>query len=158
MAHKSPIVLTVFNDRNFKVVAWLFAIMSLIFVTLGDKPGLLFTALTLLLFAGWRSGLLRLSKVSGGELIFVIFPDGRVRLESNRGDSVEGRLDGTQWSTQSLAILRIVIGGRARSLVFLSTQQGIAGQFRRLNRMLRQDYRGVAGKSSVVDTESGFRA
>ena len=68
----------------------------------------------------------------------VIFADGQVRLESNREETFESFLDGQQWCTHRLAVLRISNGETTRRLIICSMQQKGADDFRRLNMWLRQ--------------------
>jgi hypothetical protein len=61
-----------------------------------------------------------------------------VKLKLKCGDSLEGFLDGQQWSTGRMAVLRIVVAGSVRKLLILSSKQRRTGDFRRLNIWLRQ--------------------
>lgn len=87
---------------------------------------------------GWTATILKFSKSTKVKLTLVIFPDGRVRLESDQSDTIEGFLDGQQWSTSWISVLRVVDGGRVRKLLIRSSCQRPKDNFRRLNMWLRQ--------------------
>ena len=91
-----------------------------------------------LLCAGlWVHLILDLSKSNNMELTSVIFADGRVRLESDQEDTIEGFLDGQQWSSRWLAVLQFSDGETTRKLVVKSARQHGADDFRRLSMWLR---------------------
>jgi hypothetical protein len=89
--------------------------------------------------AGWVAPILGFYKTNKVKLTSVICADGRVQLESVRGCLDAGTLDGQQWCTRHLAVLRTANGDTQGTLVILSFQQQDAGDFRRLNVWLRQD-------------------
>lgn len=82
----------------------------------------------------------------------VIFPDGRVRLESNLEEKVAGFLDGQQWCTRWFAVLRFSNGNTVRKMVIRPSQQQRADDFRRLNMWLRQDLFSSTRARQVLDS------
>ena len=101
----------------------------------------LMTALTvLILCAGWDIFTLCFPNIHKTRLILIVFTDGRVELKSAHEDTIEGFLDGQQWCTHRVAVLRIADGDSLRRLVILSAQQQNSDNFRRLNMWLRQDF------------------
>ena len=83
------------------------------------------------------SRILCFSKVNEVELILVIFADGRIRLSSNCGKIEAGFLDGQQWCTGRIAVLRVTTGSKTQNLIVLSGQQA-TDEYRRLNVWLRE--------------------
>jgi hypothetical protein len=85
-------------------------------------------------------------------LILVIFPDGRVRLESDQQGKVEGFLEGQQWCTRWFAVLRVAYDDTIRTLLIRSAQQPGVDDFRRLNMWLRQDLFSSTRAGKVLDS------
>jgi len=100
--------------------------------------------------AGWAVHILDLAKINNVKLTSVIFADGRVQLESNGERISAGILDGQQWCTSRLAVLRITDGDMTRKLVILSARQREAGDFRRLNVWLRHGLYDKAGATQLL--------
>ena len=121
--------------------------LLVVIAALMSSHPLILTPLSVLIFmTGWAVPILGFSKANNVKLTLVIFPDGRVQLESIRGCLNAGILDDQQWCTRHLAVLRMTDGDTSRNLVILSIQQADAGDFRRLNMWLRQ---GLCSRSLV---------
>lgn len=138
MPRNQPVRLKVSDTKNFVFVYVLLNLLVIVAALLSPYPLLLTVIVILVSGAGWLANILQSSKTNNVELISVIFADGRVRLESNREDTIEGFLDGQQWCIQRLAVLRVASGETTRRLVIWSTQQKGANDFRRLHMWLRQ--------------------
>jgi len=113
--------------------------MVVIAALLSPHPLLLTVPVALVFGAGWIRHRTVFYKTKSGELISIIFPDGRVRLESKREVIFEGFLNGQQWCSRWLTVLRISNEDSTRKLIFQSAKQQVADDFRRLNMWLRQD-------------------
>lgn len=151
MSHNGPLNLKIASTRDFVVPLGIFSSLVLLSAALSPQPLLLTFLAILFLVAGWCVFTLEIHKVSAGELTSVIFPDGRVTLQSKCRNTIGGLLVGRQWSTHRLAVLHISTDGVSRNLLILAAQQQGADDFRRLNMWLRQDF------CSVGDRESGRR-
>ena len=138
MVYKKPVKLRVSNTKALVLPVFLLNLLLLITSQIYSHPIALTFAAILIAGAGWLILTLKFSKSNSMELTSVIFPDGTVRLESNREDIIEGVLDGQQWSTSYFAVLRMVYGDRVRKLLVCSTGQQATGDFQRLNMWLRQ--------------------
>ena len=148
MPHNSPLTFRVANRKDFAipliclfVLAMLSAMLSTHIVQLG-----------LLVFLIFGAGLIKYTldfcKVNVVELVSSIFPDGKLTLESNHHPETAGYLDGQQWCTRHVAVLRYTTGGKRKFLVLLSAQQD-ADHYRRLNVWLRQDFCTDSGENPV---------
>jgi hypothetical protein len=138
MPHNSSLTLRISTRKDFDKPVCLLFLLVMLSAVISPQPVLL-TSLAILIFgAGWVARTLGFFNTNNVELISVIFPDGSVRLKSNCGDTVRGVLDGQQWSTGQLAVIRVVVAGSVRKLIILSSQQRGTGDFRRLNMWLRQ--------------------
>lgn len=146
MSHNLVIKLNVF-DANRTYVLYpaclsLFAIYSLL------NSQLVLSALLLLIVLNFKriGNILNISNVrifyngTWDKLTLIIFPDGRVSLESTGKYKIEGSLDSKQWCTRHAAVIRIKRNEKLHSLVVLSVQQDKPGNFRRLNMWLRQNF------------------
>ena len=138
MLINQPIKLKVSDNKDFILVYRLLNFLLIGAALFSPYPVLLTCLVIVLSGAGWLVYTLKFSKISNVELISVIFADGGVRLESNRGETFEGFLDGQQWCNHRLAVLRISNGETTRRLIICSRQQQGADGFRRLNMWLRQ--------------------
>jgi hypothetical protein len=137
MSYSNPIRLTVANRRDFVIPVGLLVLLALLSALLSSQLAFL----TVLIFAtGWGIFIFAISKVNESKLILIVFADGRVGLESVHKDTIEGFLDGQQWCTHRVTVLRVADGDSLRRLVILSAQQQNADNFRRLNMWLRQDF------------------
>jgi hypothetical protein len=151
MPHNRPLTLKVANRKDFIVPIGILFVLTVISALLSPEPFLL-TILVLLLFgAGWFIYILDFHKVNDVKLILVIFPDGRVRFESGQETEIIGFLNGQQWYTRGVAILRITTQGKQQYLAVLSAQQK-ADEFRRLKVWLRQDFCSGSGDKQVSDS------
>ncbi len=152
MLHNKPLKLKVSNDRDLLVPVCVLHLLVVFAALLSPHPVVL-TVLAVLIFgAGWVADTLKKSKPNNIELISVIFPDGRVRLESAQADTIEGVLEGQQWCTRWLAVLRVNIDDTTRKLVIQPSQQRQADDFRRLNMWLRQNLFDNTGARKVLDS------
>jgi hypothetical protein len=137
MSYNRPIRLTVANRRVFVVPVGLLMLLALLAALLSSQPALL---VILIFTTGWGIFTLSFSKVNEAKLALVIFADGQVGLESADKDTIEGFLDGQQWCTHQVAVLRVANGDSLRRLVIRSARQQNADDFRRLNMWLRQNF------------------
>ena len=124
--------------------------LTVVSAALSPKPVLLIILSFLVFGAGWVAYILDFSKVNKVELISVIFPDGRVRLESGQKFKIEGFLSGQQWCSQHVTVLRYITGGKSQYLVLLSALQN-TDEYRRLNVWLRQDFCSGTGDRPVSE-------
>ena len=146
VAHNYPIKLNIF-DRELASVVFPVCVFLLAIPALMNSQVVLTIVLLLLALNFKRiGGILRFSKVSPvshvnrDQLTLIIFPDGRVRLESMLEDTIEGCLETRQWCTRHAAVIRIISGRETYRLVALSIQQEKPENFRRLNMWLRQNF------------------
>ena len=139
MSAKVPIRLKV-SDRLdlFQPVLALYALAFAAAIA-GPMPALSVAAVATVLVAAWIGHILDFSKSNNNvELTSVIFPDGKMQLESGLGHVFVGVLNGQHWCTSHLAVLRIIGRKRIRNLVILRGQGRNADEFRRLRVWLRQ--------------------
>lgn len=139
MPHNRALRLKVANRKDFAVLLPVFFILVLIAAALSPQPVLLTLFVLILFGAGLLLHILGFCKVNEVELILLIFPDGRLRIESVHEPDIEGVLQGQQWFTRHLTILRYVTGGKHQTLILLSARQN-ADDYRRLSVWLRQDF------------------
>jgi|GEM_PF-1411132 len=139
MLHNRPVKLKVSTGMDFALPVRLLNSMVVIAALLSPHPLLLTVPVALVLWAGWVRQRKGLFKTKSSELISIIFPDGHVRLESKREVIFEGFLNGQQWCSRRLTVLRICNEDSTRKLVIQSAKQQVADDFRRLNMWLRQD-------------------
>jgi hypothetical protein len=138
MPHNSSLTLRISTRKDFDKPVCLLFLLVMLSAVISPQP-LLLTCLAVLFFGGVGvTHTLEYFNVNNAELISVIFPDGSVRLKSNCGDTVRGVLDGQQWSTGQLTVLRVVVTGSVRKVIILSSKQRGREDFRRLNTWLRQ--------------------
>jgi hypothetical protein len=138
MHHNKPIKLTVANREQFVLPAFVLNLMLVVAALLSPYPVLMTIGAMLIGGAGWVKHTLEKSKTNRLQLTSVIFADGQVRLESGQEDKTAGFLNGQQWCTRWLAVLRVTKSDTTRHVVILSSQQRRADDFRRLNMWLRQ--------------------
>ena len=138
MPYNSSLTLRIAKRRDFDKPVCLLFLLVMLSAVISTQP-LLLASLAILFFGGtWVAHTLKYFNVNNAELISVIFPDGIVRLKSNHGDTLAGVLDGPQWSTGKLTVLRVVVAGSVRKVIILSSKQQGTEDFRRLNTWLRQ--------------------
>jgi len=147
MPYNRPITLKVAHRKDFVIPIGVLFLLIVVSAILSPQPVLL-SILVLLIGAGWFVYILYFAKVNDVKLILVIFPDGRVRLESDQGFEIVGNLSGQQWCTHHVAVLRYTIYGKHQHLVVLSAQQN-TDEFRRLKVWLRQDFCSDTGEKPV---------
>jgi len=140
MTYNKPLILRVASNKDFVIPVRLLFLLVVFSALLSPQPVLLTLLVILLPGAGWLARILGFFKVDTIELTLVIFPDRRVRLESNCEDTIEGFLEDQQWCTHRAAVLRMASEGTARKLLILAVQQQAVDDFRRLNMWLRQDF------------------
>ena len=139
MLRNRPVILRVSNTNDFVLPVGLLHLLLVIAALISPYPVVLTLAVFVFASIGWRASKLEFSKSNNVKLTLVIFPDGRVRLESDQLNTIEGFLGSGQWSTNWFAVLRVVDGDRVRKLLIRSSHQQSNGDFRRLNMWLRQD-------------------
>ena len=139
MLPDSPLSLSVARVRDFAAVVGLFFMLAGVSAALSPQPGLAILPVLLLLGSLWLATILGFYKIDKSKLTLVIFQDGRVKLKSDVKESIEGFLDGQQWCTHRVAVLRVSTGDTTHKLVVLFAQQSLADEFRCLNMWLRQN-------------------
>ena len=137
MAEKESLTLKIAGKSDFAVLNRILFLLAVIAAALSPQPVLLTIFVLLLTGAGWVSRILCFSKVNDVELTLVIFAGGRIKLSSNCGDIDVGFLDGQQWCTRRIAVLRIATESKTQNLIVLSGQQ-TPDEYRRLKVWLRQ--------------------
>ena len=148
MPYNRPITLKVAHRKDFIIpIGFLFA-LTIVSAVLSPQPVLLTMSVFILFGAGWLLYILNCHKISDINLISVILPDGRVRLESDQETEIVGILSGQQWCTHRVAVLRLTARGKQKYLVVLSAQQK-TDEFRRLEVWLRQKFRNNIGEKPV---------
>ena len=149
MLNNIPIRLQVSNREDSTLPLFFSGLLIVLAALLSAHPLFLAAGAILLVGAGWVAKTLQFPKTKSEELTSVIFPDGRVRLESNQEDTIDAFLDGQQWCTRWLAVVRVTNGDKIRKLVIRSAKQPTADDFRRLNMWLRQDFCNSNGLTGV---------
>ena len=119
MSFSKPLKFKVANWRAPK--ALLAVLFLLILLSMAAEPWPLMYILPIVLLggAGFLFYILGIHKVDNIKLISVIFPDGRVKLESAGKIRIEGILSGGQWNTSHLTVLRYKTGGKRQQIVLL---------------------------------------
>ena len=141
MLPESPLVLSVARVRDFAAVVVLFFMLAGVSAALSPQPVLAILSVILFFGALWLATTLGFYKINSTRLTLVVFQNGRVKLGFDDKGTVEGFLDGQQWCTHRVAVLRVSTGDTTHKLVVLSAQQSLADEFRCLNMWLRQsDY------------------
>ena len=137
MANRKPLTLSLAGKKDFVVLNRILFMLVLLSATLSPQPIALTILAVLFIGAGCVSSILCFSNVNSVELSLVVFADGQVKLNSSCGNVVEGFLDGQQWCTRRITVLRITTGSKTQNLVVLPGQQS-PDEYRRLNVWLRQ--------------------
>ena len=149
MPSRSLIRLRVSQRTDFIAPACALYLLSFIAALVSPYPFALAAATVGTFAIRWLVPILDFSKSNNHvELTSVIFPDGKIQLESGQGRLFVGVLDGRQWCCRHLAVLRVTAGNRRRNLVITPGRQVHAGEFRRLGVWLRQDLCNNAGTGS----------
>jgi len=148
MPYNQPLTLKVANGTDFAVPIGILFVLTIVSALLSPQPAVLTTLVLLLFGVGWFVYTLDFIKVNDVKFILVIFPDGRVKLESGQESDITGILSGQQWCTHHVAVLRYTARGKQQYLLVLSAQQN-ADEFRRLKVWLRQDFCSDIGEKPV---------
>jgi len=152
MLNNKPIRLKVATRRDFTLVVSALCVLGILAALLSPYPVWSTIFAILLIGVGQTTHVLEFSKTNNVKLTSVIFPDGRVRLEFNREDTIEGFLDGQQWSTHWFTVLRFSNGDTTRKLVIRSAQQQGTNDYRRLKMWLRNDLCSNTRPRQVLDS------
>ena len=144
--------MNVANREDFVVAVRALYLLGILAALLAPYPVLSVLLASLLIGAAWVTGILKISKTTNVKLTSVIFPDGRVRLESGREDTIEGFLDGQQWATHWFSVLRFSDEDTTRTLVIRSAQQQGTDDYRRLKMWLRNDLCNNTEARQVLDS------
>jgi hypothetical protein len=139
MPDQVPIRLNVSDRTDFFLPICALYLLVIVAALISPYPILLGLLAFLSFLAGWGKHILKLPKANNVKLTSVIFPDGRVQLESGQERVLAGFLNGQQWCTRHFAILQISDGNSIKKLFILSAQQRQNRDFRRLNMWLRLD-------------------
>jgi len=137
MENKDTLTLRIAGKKDFAVLNRILFLLIILSALLSPQPILLTIFVISVTGAGWATGILCFSKVDVVELTLVIFTDGQVRLSSDCGNIYEGFLDGQQWCTRRIAVLRIATECKTQNLIVLSGQQ-TPDEYRCLKVWLRQ--------------------
>ena len=141
MPNEQALTLKVANGRDVILPLTILALLALVSALLSPQPVVLLITVLLVLVSGWVLRILYLYNVSDVILTSVIFPGGQVKIKFDDKNMIAGSLDGQQWCTRHVAVLRIIDKqGGVQKLLILSMQQQSADVFRRLNMWLRQDF------------------
>jgi len=152
MLRNQPIRLNVSTSGNWLLPVHLLNFLLVTAALVSPHPVLLTLCAIFVIGAGWIIRALKYSKTNNVELTSVIFPDGKVRLESNREESIAGFLHGQQWCSRWFAVLRFSNGNTVHKLIIRPSQQQGTDDFRRLNMWLRQDLLSNTGARQVLDS------
>lgn len=139
MPHNGSLTFKVAGKYDFAIPIRVLLGLALLAAVLSPRPVLTLCIMILVCAAGRGVYILRFSKVNAGNLTLVVFPDGQIRLESSNNEVTGGILEGQQWSTRYVAILRVKLAEGTRYLPILSGQQH-ADDYRRLLMWLRQEF------------------
>jgi hypothetical protein len=138
MQGEQVMTLTVFRLSDCRPVVVLLGFLSMLAAILSSYPILMIFIVLIVSISMYFALKLELFKVTNVNLISIIFPAGKVRLDCDSEGIIEGVLSGEQWCTRHAAVLRIVSKqGGVRNLLVLSGQQETADDFRRLHTWLR---------------------
>ena len=152
MLRNQPIRLKISNSRDLLLPVRMLNFLLVLAALLSPHPVLLTLGAILFVGAGGVTRTLKSPKTNNVELTSVIFPDGKVRLESDLEEKVTGFLDGQQWCTRWFAVLRFSNGNTIRKMIIRPSQQQGADDFRRLNMWLRQDLFNNTKARQVLDS------
>ena len=138
MQNDQTLTLVVAKRSDFRPAVAVLATLTILSALLSPSPISLLVIVLLIFLAMWSGSTLGFFKVNNVNLISVIFPEGKVRLDCGSKGIIEGVLDGGQWCTRHIAVLRITSKrARVQNLVVLSKQQDSEDEFRRLHTWLR---------------------
>lgn len=156
MPFNKPLKFKVASRRDFHALFVILFLLILMSMAAEPWPLILILAIVLLSGAGVLINTLRIHKTDDVDLISVIFPDGRVTLESATNTRIEGLLSGDQWSTRHITVLRYQAGGKRQQIVLLSAHQH-SDDYRRLKIWLRQSSFTEPGNAPVSLIEPVMR-
>lgn len=140
MFASTPIRLRVLRRLDFFPPICALYLLAFIGALLSPHPFVFAAATTVAFAVRWLVPILDFSKSNNHvKLTSVIFPDGKVQLESGQGRLFVGVLDGRQWCSRYVAVLGVTAGDRRRNLVITPGRQIHADEFRRLGVWLRHD-------------------
>ena len=145
MPYNRPLKFTVANRRDFSAFVYGLFVIAIISAVLSPHPLPLVFLTTLLFGVGWFRVTLGFSELGEVKLISVIFPTGRLTIESNAEHIIEGFLCGQQWCTHHAAVLRYKTEEGIKRVVILSRQQSV-DDYRRLKVCLQQNFCNDANK------------
>jgi len=151
MLHNKPIKLTVSNRKDFDLAVFMLLLLAIVAGLLSPYPASLTLFASLLFGAERTAQILIFSKTNNVKLISIMFPGGRVGLESDREETIEGFLVGQQWCTRWLAVLRVSYGDSTRKLVIRAAQQQGMDDYRRMKMWLRNDLCTQTASRQVLD-------
>lgn len=138
MQNDQALNLVVAKRNDFRPAVAGLALLAILSALLSPNPITLLSLVLLFFCATLASSTLGFFKVNNVNLISVIFPEGKVRLDCDSKGIFEGVLGGGQWCTRNVAVLRIISGrGGVHNLVVFAKQQHSEGDFRRLHTWLR---------------------
>jgi hypothetical protein len=152
MLQNKPIKLKVSGKQDFALPVCALYLLAVVAGLLSPHPILLTIFVIVLFGVMWGPAILGFTKANKAELISVIFPDGRVRLEFDRKDKIEGFLEGQQWCTRWLAVIQLADGNTTRKLIISAARQEKTDDFRRLHMWLRQGLYNNTGVKPVLDS------
>lgn len=152
MLQNKPIRLKVSGRQDFFPAVCLLYVLTVVAALLSPHPILLIFLATVVFGISWVLPILGFSKSNQLKLTSVIFPDGRVQLECDRQDKIEGFLVGQQWCTRWLAIIRFTDEGKKRKLLIRAACQHNPDDFRRLHMWLRQGFYDSTRVKPVLDS------
>ena len=142
MPDSRPLTLRIAQKKDFAILNRILFLLVLLSFLLSPQPVALTSLAALGIGIAWiaHAGYIYRANnhISDAKLTLIIFMDGRVRLDSICGGVVEGFMNGQQWCTHRVAVLRIATGGETQKLIILSGHQA-TDEYRRLNVWLRQN-------------------
>jgi hypothetical protein len=148
MSFSKPLKFKVAGRKDFRVLFAVFFLLILLTMAAEPRPLMLTLLMAILSGAGFLVYILGIYKVDDVNLITIIFPGGRVQLESAGKTKIEGFLSGGQWNTSHVTVLRYQTGGKHQQIVLLSAHQH-ADDYRRLQVWFRQEDFKDTGNTAV---------
>jgi hypothetical protein len=137
--HERPLRLIVADRSKFDLPIRCLLLLALLAAVLSPQPLLLTGSVILFFGAGWLFGILEFYKVNDPVLNTVIHADGNLQLQGVGMESQPARLEGRQWCTRWMTVLRVYEAGKIRRLVVLSSQnQKTSKDYQTLALWLRQ--------------------
>ncbi len=137
MPYNKPLILKPAQRKSFSAPVLLLCALALLSAISGPQAFPMTLLMIFLLGIGRFLSIICFSNVSDVELALALAADGRVRFRT-AGKVAEGRLEGQQWCTRWVTVLRVVIQNKTRHLAILASQQN-SKEYRRLNVLLKQN-------------------